>query len=88
MEFVRGLVVRSAAGRDKGTFLVVLSCDAQCASVCDGKRRPLERAKRKKKKHLFVTNTVLPEGSMRTNREIRRVLRSFAKEDAQAVISN
>lgn len=88
MDFVRGLVVRSAAGRDKGTFLVVLSHDAQCAVVCDGKHRPLERTKRKKKKHLFVTNTVLPEGSMQTNREIRRALQSFSKENAQTVISN
>ena len=88
MEFVRGLVVRSAAGRDKGTFLVVLSENEQRAAVCDGRRRPLERAKYKNKKHLFVTGTVLPEGAMKTNRGIRRALQSFLEEDGQAAISN
>lgn len=81
MDFVRGLVVRSAAGHDKGGFFIVLEVvDEQYAIICDGKRRSLEHPKKKKLKHLFVTNTVLPEGSMQTNREIRSALRRFQAE--------
>lgn len=77
MEIVKGLVVRSAAGHDKGDFFVVLACDNNYAMICDGKHRPLEKTKKKKFKHLFVTKTVVPEESMATNREIRKALRPF-----------
>ena len=77
MRFKRGLVVRSMAGHDQGGFFTVLSADEMFAVICDGKRRSLEKPKRKKKIHLAATTTVLSEGSMRTNREIRNALRSF-----------
>ena len=77
MELIRGLVVRSAAGRDKGGFFAVLEADALTATVCDGKRRSLAHPKKKNVKHLFPTNTLLPEQSLRTDREIRRALAAF-----------
>ncbi len=81
MEFVRGLVVRSAAGRDKGGFFAVLQADVQGVTICDGKRRRLEHPKKKNAKHLFPTNTRLPEQSLRTNREIRRTLAAYRVGD-------
>ncbi len=80
MDFVRGLVVRSSAGRDRGSFLVVLAVDSSSAVVCDGKRRPLEHPKKKNLKHLAATGTLLPETRMQTNREIRRALGGFGTE--------
>ena len=77
MKYVRGLVVRSLAGHDQGGFFTVLSADDRFAVICDGKRRSLEKPKRKKKIHLAVTTTVLPDSSMQTNREIRIALRGF-----------
>lgn len=77
MDFVRGLVVRALAGRDKGGFFTVLEADAGMAVICDGRRRNLEHPKRKKQKHLLATKTVLEEGSLQTNREIRHALRPF-----------
>lgn len=50
--------------------------------VADGKRRPLERPKRKKLFHLAPTGTVLPEEALKTNRSIRSALRPF--QDAAA----
>ena len=47
MEFVRGLVVRAAAGRDEGGFFTVLSAENGYAVICDGKRRSLSHPKRK-----------------------------------------
>jgi ribosomal protein L14E/L6E/L27E len=80
MEFVRGQVVRSKAGRDGGGFLVVLSADAQSAVVCDGRRRSLGHPKKKNLKHLSPTNSVLPEDRMQTDREIRLALAPFENE--------
>ena len=77
MELERGRVVRSLAGHDKGGFFTVLSADASTAVICDGKRRPLERPKTKKQKHLAVTATVLPEDTIQTNRKIRTALNAF-----------
>ena len=45
-EYVRGLVVRSRAGRDKGDFLAVLQAEDGWALVGDGKGRPLETVER------------------------------------------
>lgn len=82
MELRRGQVVRSIAGHDKGSFLVVLEAAPPYAVVCDGKRRPLERPKRKKAFHLAPTRAVVPEGSLRTNKSIRAGLRPFTQGDA------
>ena len=79
MEFVRGLIVRSAAGRDKGGFFTVLEVRAPYAVICDGKRRTLEHPKLKKFIHLDATKSVLPNSSMGTNREIRNALRPFGQ---------
>jgi ribosomal protein L14E/L6E/L27E len=77
MEFVPGVIVRSAAGRDKGDLQVVVSVDGMFACVCDGKRRPIERPKRKKRKHLFLTNNVLDICGLSTNKAIRSALKNF-----------
>ena len=76
----RGQVARSIAGHDKGGFQVVLETAGPWALVCDGKRRPLERPKRKNLKHLALTATVLGEEPLRTNRQIRAALRSFSQQ--------
>ena len=82
MEIKRGQVVRSIAGHDKGDFQTVLELSPPYAVVCDGRRRSLERPKRKKLFHLAPTATVLEEESLFTNRQIRTALRPF-REKAQ-----
>ena len=77
MKIVKGSVVRSRAGHDKGDFFVVLDLGSEYAIICDGKHRPLEKTKKKKFKHLFATNTVLPEDTLETNRKIRKALSTF-----------
>ena len=58
MEFQVGDVVCSKAGRDEGTFLVVVGIEGGYPLLCDGKQRPLERPKRKNPLHLAWTNTI------------------------------
>ncbi len=81
MDIVKGMVVKSSAGRDKGGFFVITEVDGNYVQICDGKTRPLERTKRKKVKHLKPTKMSLEESSMLTNREIRRSLNTLKKAD-------
>lgn len=77
MELQRGTIVRSAAGRDKGSFCAILRMEGDFALLCDGRRRPLERPKHKKRIHLAPTGTVLPEQALRSNRAVRQALRTY-----------
>lgn len=77
MEFNRGRVVLSKAGRDKGRFMAVSDVADGYIFVIDGDERPLERPKRKNKHHLALTKTVLSEHSMSTNRSLRKALREL-----------
>ena len=57
-----GQVVKSRAGRDAGNvFLVLEIVDDKHVLIVDGDKRPLEKPKKKKIKHLMVYNTVLPD---------------------------
>lgn len=84
MEIKRGQVIRSKAGHDKGDFQVVLDVIPPYGVVCDGKRRPLERPKRKKLFHLAPTDTVLSQEALKTNRQIRSALRPFREKAGKA----
>ena len=77
MEFKRGQVVLSAAGRDKGALLAVAATTEEGVLVCDGKARPLERPKRKNPRHLLPTAQTLEEPAMATNRSLKRALREM-----------
>jgi len=81
-----GQIVCSLSGRDKGYFMVTVAEDEQYVYVCDGKERPLERPKRKNRKHIRITNTVLSEDSFKTNKNLRKELAIFRssnlKEDS------
>ena len=77
MEYTKGQIVRSLAGHDKGDFQVVLSVDGKYVTLCDGKRRSLEKPKKKKIIHTGPTGRVLSEESLGTNRKIREALRNY-----------
>lgn len=69
-----GMVVRSRAGRDSGSWLVILSTEGDFALVADGKARPLARPKKKRLKHLAPTNRLLEPGEYETDRRLRGAL--------------
>ncbi len=77
MELKKGVVVYSLAGHDQGTFQVVVEFDDKSAMVCDGKYRLLEKPKKKNLIHVKLTNTVLDESNLRSNRSIKAALRPF-----------
>ena len=45
-------VVVTTAGRDQGTYFYVIQEDAQYLLLANGKDRPLDKPKRKKRKHV------------------------------------
>ncbi len=80
----RGSVVVSSAGKDKGSYLAVLLTDASGLWIADGRRRPLERPKRKNPRHVTETPFTVDEASMATNRELRRVLTAVKSKAAES----
>lgn len=87
MEVCAGSLVYSIAGRDRGgLFVVVEVLDGYCY-LCDGKRRRVERPKKKKLKHVKpaggtvdTLKNKLEKGESLTNAEIRRIIRNFLDE--------
>ena len=77
MPIARGQIVRSKAGKDKETFLVVTEISEKGLTVCDGKSRPLERPKFKNPRHVTPTNSYLTEEQLSTNRSVRHGLKDF-----------
>ena len=74
MEAKRGMIVRSAAGRDKGRTMVILSTDGDFAMIADGKLRKLASPKKKRLKHLRFMNTTVDMQDL-TDRKLRKLLR-------------
>ena len=87
-----GQIVRSLAGHDRGALYCVLDAEGGFLLLCDGKKRRLERPKRKKEKHTQLLGT-LPQpcldqfraGTNRSNRDIRRALAAFRAEELRRV---
>ena len=79
MQIQKGSVVIAKAGRDKGRpFVVVELPDSRTVLTADGKRRPLERPKKRNIIHLQATAIRIDR--ITTNRQLRKDLREFSKE--------
>ena len=74
MDIVKGCIVRSGAGHDKGRFMLVLDISPGYAFVVDGKERKIDKPKRKNVKHLFPTKTQVELDKFETDAAIRRLL--------------
>ena len=70
----RGRVVISLAGRDKGRLLAVMQEDKDRVLICDGKERPVDRPKSKNIRHVEMTQALLSEAEIATNRALRKAL--------------
>lgn len=85
MQFVKGNIVQSKAGHDKGMYCVVVSIEGKFAYICDGKRRKLKNPKKKKLLHLAPTNMLLEESMMQTDKQIRRSLSKWNGNDGSSI---
>lgn len=85
-----GSVVRSMAGRDQGRlFVVIQELDSDFVMVANGKLRGMDRLKKKRRKHLKPTGTVVGElrdrianGAAVENHEIR----SWLKKEEEKLV--
>ncbi len=86
-----GSVVRSLAGRDQGRlFVVVEVVDADFVRIANGKLRGMDRQKKKRRKHLKPTGSViaalrdrLAAGEAVEDHEIRAWLKKEEEELVQ-----
>jgi len=77
MQFVKGMIVRSKKGHDKGSFYVVVQADNDKAYIINAESRTVQKPKCKKLIHLAPTKTVLSEEQLRSDDEIRKILAVF-----------
>lgn len=82
MDFRKGMVVISRAGRDSGKPMAVTDVRDGYVFVCDGKERRLESPKKKNPKHLAKTDRFVSLEQM-TNRRLRTVLREQTAEESE-----
>ena len=75
----RGQIVKSLAGRDAGEWFAVVSAGEDFALLANGRERPLERPKKKRRKHLALTAGALDEEALRSNRSLRAALSCFCE---------
>lgn len=77
MDFVKGRLVRSKAGRDKTRTLAVLAVDGQMLLLADGNLRKIERPKRKKRKHVAPTATVLENELLKSDQLLSDAIAAY-----------
>ena len=85
-------IVRSLAGRDRGELFCVLDAEGPYLLLSDGKRRRVERPKRKKAVHTADEGPfhhpaleAIQAGKEVSNRAIRRALAAFRAEKLRRV---
>ncbi|MCH5324736.1 MAG: KOW domain-containing RNA-binding protein [Eubacterium sp.] len=71
-----GMVVKSAAGRDSGSWYVIVRVEDGFAYIADGKTHKLDKPKKKNPLHLRKTLTVLDLTDI-TDKKLRLALMSF-----------
>ena len=71
---LRGQIIKSTAGRDKGYLMSVVSSDDKYVYVCDGKERRLASPKRKNPKHIEVFDTKLSDEQLNSDKSLRKAL--------------
>ena len=77
MDFVRGQLVRSKAGRDKTRTLAVLAVDGPMLWLADGNLRKVGDPKRKKAKHVAPTTTVLANELLKSDQSLSDAIAAY-----------
>ena len=79
MELVRGDVVRSVAGHDKGSLMLVCETSGDNVLVVDGRLRKLEKPKKKNRKHLRFAARPAEAGVPESNIGVRKILAQYSE---------
>ena len=81
--FECGMLAWSRAGHDSGQLYVIMDVQDEYVFLTDGRLRPIEKPKKKKKKHVQVIRQIPEELTQLAannvkNEDIRRVIRRFS----------
>jgi ribosomal protein L14E/L6E/L27E len=77
MDFVKGRLVRSKAGRDKTRTFAVMAVEGQMLFLADGKLRMIAKPKGKKRKHVAPTATVLENEFLQSDQALRDAITAY-----------
>ena len=77
MDFVKGQLVRSKAGRDKTRTLAVLEVEGEMLLLADGNLRNVGDPKRKKAKHVAPTTTVLANELLKSDQQLSDAIAAY-----------
>ena len=77
MDFVKGQLVRSKAGRDKTRTLAVLEVEGEMLLLADGHLRTVGDPKRKKAKHVAPTTTVLANELLKSDQQLSDAIAAY-----------
>jgi len=64
---------KSSAGHDKGSWYIIIKQESDCVHIADGRRRKLEKPKRKNIKHVEITRKSV-ELEYFTDKSLRKAL--------------
>ena len=74
-----GDIVRATAGKDKGKYFLVISCENGYGMIVNGRRRKVLSPKKKSLRHLTkIAATVLPHPL--TNKVVLKLLRPYTMQ--------
>ena len=77
MNLETGTVVKALKGRDKDKYFCVVCIEDGYVYLCDGKERKLSKPKRKKIKHIEITQAKLQTESLQVDKHINKALKSL-----------
>ena len=87
---VKGMFARSLAGHDKEELYIIISVQGEYVYLSDGTRRPLNKQKRKNKKHLQAMEArnedlekKFLEGRPVRDEEIAGLIRAYKQEEGK-----
>lgn len=86
-EIRAGMPARSLAGHDKDAYYVVCRVEGDWVWLTDGRLKPLERPKKKNKKHIQIQHKIpenlqekLQRGEAFRNEDIKRAIKMLKKQ--------
>lgn len=84
---MKGMFATSKAGHDKGKLYIIIKEEEEYVYLTDGRLRPVDMPKKKKKKHIQLIKKINPniyitieENRQISNEEVKRALKEYEHE--------
>lgn len=81
---MKGMFATSKAGHDKGKLYIIIEEDEEYVYLADGRLKPVEAPKKKKKKHIQIIKAtdevialLIEEKKQIRNEEVKRAIKEY-----------